>query len=215
MLRTCISRWALPALLATTCSVATASADPVTIVEGSIVYSRLNTASIELTLARGWLRGEFGNFSGEIWTPAHACFGCVSGSTINTSLSESFPRPDAGDEGSLGATMVWDGVSYNLTGLSFTIDAGDVVVPPLGPNGGVSDVAQFTLRGLATGSRTGGGTSLALLGIGKVRVFFETNNWLSTEFRFEESAAVPEPGTMLLFASGAAAVLARRRRRLL
>lgn len=210
-------RFCLPAAVAILLlSTATpALADPVRLVSGSIQYSRQNQAEYRVTADNGMqIVSEFGNEAGESWNPDHACFGCTPGTTIDLSQSESFVNgsgdPDVGAAGSI----IIDGIDYFIDSLSFTIDADRFVLPDTSGDRSFTSAGQFLFRGLITGtSDAGRSVTFNLAGSGRTAAFFANNDWFSTTYSFAAApAAVPEPGTLLLFATGATAAMARRRK---
>jgi hypothetical protein len=205
---------AIAGLLMAIQEVRPAAAEPVNIFGGTIYYSRQNQAAFNLTLLDGWMRGEFGDNGSESWTPSHACFGCTPGATIDPSVSESMP---VSEDISIGGVLNYRGVDYFISNLSFTIDSDPVRLPgAFGANTAMSSVAQFALRGLVQGWTANhfSGQGLSLLGYGKAQItVLPDGNWYSTTFRFEDPAAVPEPGTLLLFGTGAVSAIARWRKR--
>jgi hypothetical protein len=215
MIRRALRAVAIAAVVAAIQGGRPAAAEPVNILGGTIYYSRQNQATFNLTLLDGWMSGEFGDNGSESWTPSHACFGCTPGSTIDPSVSESMPLSD---DISAGGILNYRGVDYFISNLSFTIDSDPVRLPASFNTEGVgmSSVAQFVLHGLVQGWTDDhfSGQGLSLLGYGKAQItVLGDGNWYATTFRFEDPAAVPEPGTLLLFATGAAGAFARWRRR--
>jgi len=207
---------AIAAAVAAVNAVRPVAAEPVTILGGVIEYSRSNQAFFKLTLVNGWMQGEFGDGGSESWTPAHSCFPCTAGSTINPSVSESMPQSA---DITVGGTLSLNNADYFISHLSFTINADPVRLPNSFGGGDAlahSSIAQFVLRGLVQGSNPNAqsATGLVLLGFGKAQMnFLGDGSWFSTNFRFEDPAAVPEPSTLLLFATGAAGAARRWRRR--
>ena len=214
MLRKLCHAVAIVAAIATVNTVRPAAAEPVTILGGSISYSRQNQAEFNLTLVDGgWMQGEFGDNDSESWNPPHACFPCTPGSTLNPSVSEKMQS--MGDI-SVGGVLFTRGTRYDITNLEFTIDSDSVKLPDSFDIDGSSSIAQFSLHGLVQGHAPNASmsTGLGLLGYGKARIMFlQDGGWFATNFRFEDPAAVPEPGTLLLFAPFAAGAVARWRRR--
>jgi hypothetical protein len=197
---------------------ATVFAEPFTIRAGTISYSRSNEATFDLTfdpLVFGFdssAAGEFGDSGSESWNPPHACFPCTSGSTMNLSLSEHFTIFDP-PGASVGGILREDNISFDIDGLQFVIAAGGIIVPVLNPGAAVwSSFVPFTFRGNVGGEHAGDSLGMELAGRGMARVLFENGNWFATEYRFEDPASTPEPGTLFLFATGAGLVARRMRR---
>ena len=193
-----------------------ASAEPVNILGGLIEYSRQNQAYFNISLVDGWMRGDFGEEVSESWTPPYACFACTPGATLDPSVTESMP---ASDTAGVGGVLMFRDVEYYISSLSFTIDSDPVTLPAsfdVVDSLAMSTIAQFVMHGLVQ-ARTADGTSsigLGLLGYGKAQVgVLGDSNWFLTTYRFENPAAVPEPGTLLLFATGALGAVSRFRRR--
>ena len=189
-----------------------ASADQITFVSGIIDYSRQNQAEVSITLNdSGWMRANFGDNSNESWNPDHICYGCTPGGTITPSVTESFgdnPNPDVG----VGGGFIYRGLRYDLEALTFTIDAGDLLIPQQ-LDFAITSATRFVLRGMMTGVHDGSVVAFSIFGVGNARVAFEGGNWFDTSYTFDDPSAVPEPGSLLLFGTGAAALAARWRKR--
>jgi hypothetical protein len=158
------------------------------------------------------MRSDFGDSSGEFWNPDHICYGCTPGGTINSSVTESFTHDSTFSDVGVGGGFFFHGLDYDVTSLAFTIDAGDLLIPQH-LDFAVTSATRFVLRGMMTGVHDGSAVAFNILGVGNARVAFEGGDWFSTTYTFDDPSAVPEPGTMLLFGSGAAALAARWRRR--
>jgi len=189
-----------------------ASADQITFVGGIIDYSRQNEAEVSITLNdSGWMRANFGDNSNESWNPDHICYGCTPGGTITPSVTESFgdnPNPDVG----VGGGFIFRGLGYDFESLTFTIDAGDLLIPQQ-LDFALTSATRFVLRGMMTAVHDGSVVAFNIVGVGNARVAFEGGSWFSTTYTFDDPSAVPEPGSLLLFGSGAAALAARWRKR--
>jgi hypothetical protein len=192
-----------------------AAAEPVTLTSGGIFYSRQNAAVFDASSLTGiGVRGEFGSES-ESWDPPHACFGCTPGTRIDLSLSESFTN-DPSDTVFAGGAVRVDDVNYWFDSLDFRINGGHINLPDSTGNPNVSvDAGRFVFHGMITGTSDAGVTrTFRFHGKGIVSMVFGNNQWFGTSYRFSDAsaAAVPEPGTMLLFGSGAVGALVRRKR---
>jgi hypothetical protein len=191
-----------------------AAADPVIVISGSMLYQRSDTFGFTFRLSNG-ARISADTIT-EGWMPSHACSPCEPGSTLTPSVTEAFAASDPVQE--LFGSVEWEGTIFKLTDLSFSIAAGPVVIPnpPIEGTGmiSLSDWAQFTLQGLATGMTADGlTTTLNLIGQGRVNVGIDSaSNWFDTQYIFEDPAAVPEPATLLLFGSGALMAVRMRRK---
>src|SRR5512144_885505 len=205
---------------------AQASADPIGITGGIIRYMREDPTEFNLIVPDGRLFGtfEFSPGSGGAPWPSYACTGCVAGSTLNPSVSESWAvgtTPTSLSEGSI--LRVGDS-TYALTSFSFDIKAAPVTVPDVNASTDWSkafSTSPFTMTGEVTAMAPGASlVHWTLFGRGAANVGFNYDNslqigWLYTEFQFAPptGSPTPEPGTMLLFGGGIAAVLARRKAR--
>lgn len=186
-----------------------AAADPIQLVNGSILYSRANTARFSAGTADGaHLDSQFGNFVTEAWNPEHACVGCVPGSTIDLSQSESFAGTDqtmiAG-----GSVRVGD-IDHWIESLDFQIDSGNFMLPDSSGTA-INLSSPFSFRGVITGrSQAGAALTFNFFGSGTATATFAGNDWFGTTYAF--AAPTPEPGTLLLLGGPAALALLRRRR---
>jgi hypothetical protein len=193
-----------------------AAAEPVTLTSGGIFYSRQNQAMFDAASLSGVaIRSDFGGDS-ESWDPDHACFGCTPGTRISLTQAEFFSNDPDLWFGASGAVNV-DGVNYWVDTMSFRINGGHIDIPDTSNFGGAFvDAGRFVFHGMITGTSDAGVTqTFRFHGKGTVTVNFGNNDWFSTNYKFADAsaAAVPEPGTMLLFGSGAVAALLKRKRR--
>jgi hypothetical protein len=158
--------------------------------------------------------------------PIVNCAPCTPGAVLDLSTTLAVRDWDAGRATVDGRT--YDSVYYNG---SFNFDTGSVIVPDMPPGQSGPDAQGLsrlfttfgftgTLAGFADSSLTGVPLfSTALTGGGLVAVAFSNYppesgiRVLQLDYHFADAAPVPEPGTLLLFASGAAWIAARRRKR--
>ena len=161
-------------------------------------------------------------------SPVVTCDPCTPGAEIDLSATVSIR-----DWGPGSATL--DGRTYATVyyGGSLVFSAGSVIVPGVPPQpAGLDETAivpaftTFTFAGTLSGfadpsltgaplfsvdlAGSGSGPFAAIAGFGNLGagVFLDY-----VDYRFDEGAPVPEPGSLLLFGSGAAWVAARCRRR--
>jgi len=195
-----IAALAVPAIVA---------AEPITIVGGSIFYSRENQVHLRLQLDNGIvLDNDYGFSDGEYYFPSHYCGACAPGAQINLSVNESFPSADGAD---ISGPFVFGGVEYTPTAATLSINAGDVTLAA--EDGAWSTSTPFTLNASITGSaEDGSSTTLSFFGLGTAAMATEDWRWFATEYEFDDPAAVPEPGTLLLLGGAAAAAVIRKRR---
>jgi hypothetical protein len=199
------------ALWVTLAAAASAAADPIQLVSGTIHYSRQNLVTFNAVTADGaHLNSEFGNFLTETWNPDHACFGCTPGSTIDLSQSESFTGPGGPGPISAGGGVRVGDIDYWTESLDFLIESGSFILPD-SSGGAINFSAPFSFRGAFTG-RSDAGTTLtfSFFGSGTATASFAGNDWFHTTYAF--AAPTPEPGTLLLLGGPAALAFLRRRR---
>jgi len=192
-----------------------AAAEPIKLTSGSIVYSRSNVAEFRAVSANGIeIIGQFGDDASESWNPDHACFDCTPGTRIKLKQSESFAS-DAEDSIFAGGSVRVDDVDYWFDSLRFKIKAHHINIPDTADGNALVNAGRFAFKGRIVGTSDDGVTRMfRLKGKGTVSVFFGNNDWFSTTYKFGDAsvAAVPEPGTLLLFGSGGIAALVRRKR---
>lgn len=194
----------------------TAFADPVRVITSGHTYQLVEDGETGFVFS-----GSGFQFIGEVDPRlAGSCGGpCVPGSTLDLSATMTpnvFPPSSATIDGRTYESIYFSG--------SFDFDAGSVSVPNV-PLDGPSQfpAARFTFTGTLAGyaDMSLSGTPLfavALAGQGTGRQGFHhypANGFITRDgFTYEfESAPVPEPGSLLLFGSGAAWTAARWRRR--
>jgi len=218
-------RLLLATLLVFGISPSVARADPIAVTSGSLNIAWDDPSSFRVFGAGFELSGLF---VGVTSSPQRTCFaGCLPGTMVNLSAV-------AGDPFSLGTgmTAILNGVPLtdpfqpqtwlSLTG-SFVFDAGDIVLPPLTPlgTGPIRVTAPFVFHGQVSGaSRADPLTTILNVeltgrGTAQFRANPQPNGTFGTPeatYFFEEVSPVPEPGTIVLFVTGAAGLLAGRRR---
>lgn len=185
-----------------------AFADPVRIVTSGNIYQLVEDGETGAAF--------FGNgfvlTSAEVdIIPAELCSPCTAGRTLDLSSTirlSAFPP---------GSAIV-DGTTYDevFFGGRLDISAGSVIVPDVAVGGpyprlGTAFTFTGTLQGFADVTRTGTPLfSLLVMGGGQTSLGFfnyPTQNGITTDgwqLEFDQAAATPEPGSLLLFASGAA-----------
>ena len=143
------------------------------------------------------------------------------GEPVNLSFSFSEVDDPSSDLLFFGS-LTQNGIINALRGLDFTIMAGSILVPdsPLAGSEIIRVDAQtpFSFRGVATiEDPSGAFREISLFGSGRAVIdlmgFNDGPIFFGAGYRFEEMAATPEPGSLLLFATGAAAVARLRRRK--
>jgi hypothetical protein len=197
-----------------------AFADPVRVVRFGDVWTGNYDTGFNLA-------GTNYSFMASQWLdPIVNCAPCTPGAALNLSSALAVRDWDAGRAELDGRTYE----SVYFSG-SFNFDAGSVVVPDMppgqsGPDGeGLSRLFTTfrftgTLAGFADPSLTGAPLfSTPLTGGGRVAVAFSNYppesgiRVLQLDYHFADAAPVPEPGSLLLFGSGAAWIAARWRKR--
>jgi hypothetical protein len=187
---------------------APAFADPVRIVTSGNIYQLVEDGET----GAAFFGSGFALTSAEVdIIPAELCSPCTPGRTLDLSTTirlSAFPP---------GSAIV-DGTTYDevFFGGRLDINAGSVIVPDVavgGPYSRLGTAFTFigTLQGFADVTRTGTPLfSLLVMGGGQTSLGFfnyPTQNGITTDgwqLEFDQAAATPEPGSLLLFASGAA-----------
>ena len=197
-----------------------AAADPVRLVRFGDVYTGNYDTGFNLA-------GSNFSFMVSQWLdPIVNCQPCVAGASLDLSTTLAVTDWAAGRatiDGHTYETVYFDG--------SFDFDAGSVIVPNMAPgqsgpdSQGLSrELTTFRFTGTLSGYSNPGLTgaplfSTALIGSGSVVAAFSNYpsesgiRVLQLDYHFDNVAATPEPGSLLLFGSGAAWVAARWRRR--
>lgn len=158
--------------------------------------------------------------------PVVQCGPCTPGTTLNLSSTVSvvdWPSPPPG--------ITFDGQAYASVFFRGTLnfDAGSVIVPDIPPGGPTQILAStFMFTGMLSAYAQPGGigtplfsTNLTGSGMGPfgVLVVFKNRDGVphllvnQLDYHFDNVAPTPEPGSLLLFGSGAAWVAARWRKR--
>jgi hypothetical protein len=198
-----------------------AYADPVTvpITSGLLWYPVTNPAILEVQFPNGSATVGWGDDNQE-WVPDFFRGGCCTpGMRLNLSTDENFsggPFPGFGGELRFGSEI------YSVTSFNFSAVAlRDINVPALGEGEGRTFTVPFTFRGVVSGSTASHRTLvLNLIGFGHASavlegVFPTHNSPGEARYAFEATPTpVPEPGTLLLFATGIGVGLRRMRRNL-
>ena len=197
-----------------------AHADPIRIVTAGSVYTGNYDTGFGLS-------GANFTFMTSHWLePLVNCGPCTPGAALD--LSATLPVRDW----EAGRATV-DGTTYDSVFFdgSFTFDADSMFVPDMPPGQSGPDAQGLTrlsttftftgtLAGFADAGRTGTPLfSTDLAGGGVVRAAFSNYppesgiHVLQLDYHFEDVAATPEPGSLLLFGTGAAWMAARWRKR--
>jgi hypothetical protein len=198
----------------------TAFADPVRIVRFGDVWTGNYDTGFNLA-------GTNFSFMVSQWLdPIVNCGPCTPGAALDLSTTLLVRDWEAGRAQVNGQS--WEPVFFSG---SFEFDAGSVIVPDMPPGQSGPDAeglsrafATFAFTGTLAGFSNPGLTgtplfSTGLVGSGWVVAAFSNYppesgiHVLQLDYHFDNVAATPEPGSMLLFGSGVAAIAARWRKR--
>ena len=196
-----------------------AAGDPVTVTSGFIIFTDepgdFHFAGSGFSLGGSWFPQLL---SGTFWF--NQCAPCLPGSTVDFGVSTYAFSTDR--SAIAGGTV--NGVSYPelfYTG-EVTFHGPTVLAPALDVDGRMRTSGSFTFTGriAAFANEAQSGAPLFsgdLQGAGTAEVFFGPGersgvSLTDLEYRFEDQAPVPEPGTIVLLATGLAAAAVRRRR---
>ena len=200
-----------------------ASADPVRIVQ----FGGLHTGGDDTGFNLAGTNFDF--MVSHLLGPLVTCDPCVAGTALDLSATltvDDWPAGRAVIDGQTYETVYFSGI--------FNFDAGSVIIPEMAPGSslpGGDEVERrftnFTFTGTLAGFANPGLTGTPLFstqligGAGPFGVSVEFENLSAATgtrvfeviYNFDNAAATPEPGSLLLFGSGAAWVAARWRKR--
>lgn len=187
---------------------AAAGADPISVTGGALTLTNSNTASIILHAPNIYVSGNLSNAAGDSYLPPNGCFEPSCGAALTLSITDSVSEANQ----QVGGVVIAGRLEYLLESFSYAIHAGHVAPPPSTLSTVV--VTPFTFAGTLTGVHHGDTLTLDLIGHGTARALYLGNEgWIRTEYSFSAApASTPEPASWLLLATGAAGLIANRRR---
>ncbi|HEX6976564.1 MAG TPA: PEP-CTERM sorting domain-containing protein [Vicinamibacterales bacterium] len=188
-------------------------ADPINITRGTLFFQRQELGSIGFIGDGPFsMHAQFGN--DETYYPGIAAAPMPAGTLVSLSQHDSFTNaPDS--TRSVRGVYLLGSTAYLLDSLDFRVDDLAYVRVPSDSTGRITTTSttRFNFHMFLTGtSNLGARVEQEFVGRGSARLHTLDNAWFASEYNFDDQSPVPEPGTLLLFATGAAAVTRRRRR---
>jgi hypothetical protein len=194
---------ALVALLELTATAALA--DPVRVTDGRAYFQTGDGTDMHFQLRADAVRAD-GEVFGDEPRGSYVLFGTpehfADGATASASSRWIMPYANSTDS---------PGIEFWTGEFAFRSVSALLSCEPVGDLAACSGQAPFTFTGKLAGFDSQGQQQLAqaFIGRGQASAYFEESGLSAINYQFQDTAAVPEPGTLLLVASGAAAVSRR------